>query len=292
MATTAQQRSSPRPGGRRLGPALRRALLVGTLSFTGLIGPLAIVQAQPAGEAPPRGITVIGYGKASAPADTAELQLVASQEEMGMVRAPDPSATPGAEEREAVGPMVAGLVAAGVPEANIEVVVSTVIGGFYGPGGPGVARVDVTVEEPTRERIDELLSAAIVGAAEENLIVFQVGVGYGVEDCVPLERAARDAALTDARQRAELQAELLGVRLGEVVATSDVPVDYAETLSAYYGTYIPTHLACSPPAPVPTGAAPVSVPPFDPTDEAEVNVYSQVAVTFAMEEAAGATPAP
>ncbi len=218
--------------------------------------------------------------------------MVVSQEEFGPPRAPDPEATPGAEEREAVGPMVEGLQAAGVAEEDIEVVVGTVIGAFYGPGGPGLARVDVAVDMPTQERIAELINAGTVGAAEENLVVALVGVGYGVADCAPLERAAREMALNDARTRAELQAELMGVQLGEAVAASDIPINYPAALDAYYGALTPTQLPCSPPAPAPTSSAPVSVPPFDPTDEAEVNVYAQVAVTFAMEEADGATPAP
>jgi uncharacterized protein YggE len=150
--------------------------------------------------------------------------------------------------------------------------------------------VDIAIDNPTPERIGELINAATVGAAEENLLVGPIGVGYGVADCAPLERAAREAALDDARTRAALQAELMGVQLGDPVAASDVPINFSESLSAYYGIYTPTQLACSPPAPVPTSGSPMSVPPFDPTDEAEVNVYAQVAVTFAIEAAAAATP--
>lgn len=276
---------------RRVGPALKGVGLVGSLVLVSAVGVPAgaqTEQAQPA--APAQGITVIGYGKASAPAESAEIQMVVSQEESGPPRAPDPEATPGAEEREAVGPMVEGLQAAGVAEEDITVVVSTVIGGFYGPGGPGVARVDVVVDMPTQERISELISAATVAAAEENLVLSLIGVGYGVGDCAPLEREARETALNDARTRAELQAELMGVQLGEAVAASDVPVNYSQSLSAYYGPLTPTQLPCSPPAPAPTSGSPVSVPPFDPTDEAEVNVYAQVAVTFTIDTEAAATP--
>jgi uncharacterized protein YggE len=290
MDGTTGSRSFVGSGGSSAGSALRGALLAGALVLTATVSPLASARAQQAADTPVRGITVIGYGKSSAPAETAEIQLIASEEEFGPSRAPDPDATPGAREREAVGPLVAGLMAAGVPEEDIAIVVGTVIGEFYGPGGPGVARVDITVDNPTQERIEELINAATVGAAEENLFVSPVGVGYGVADCAPLERAAREAALDDARTRAALQAELMGVQLGEPVAASDVPINFSEALSAYYGIAIPTQLACSPPAPAPTSGSPVSVPPFDPTDEAEVNVYAQVAVTFAIEAAAGATP--
>jgi hypothetical protein len=82
----------------------------------------------------------------------------------------------------------------------------------------------------------------------------------------------------------------MGVQLGDPVAASDVPLDFSEALSAYYGSYMPTQLACAPPVPAPTSGSPMSVPPFGPTDEAEVNVYAQVAVTFAIEAETGATP--
>lgn len=262
--------------------AVAVALVLGAV-LPGLGAEVSGAAAQEAAQPPTRGITVIGYGKSSAPAESAELQLVTSQEEFGTPRAPDPDATPGAQEREAVGPLVDGLQAIGVAEEDVEIVVSTVIGGFYGPGGPGVARVDVAVDAPTAERIDELIDAATVGAAEENLILNQIGVGYAVADCAPLEREARETAFEDARTRAELQAEIMGVGLGEAVAASDVPINYGDALSAYYGAFTPTQVPCAPPAPAPTQGSPVSVPPFDPTDEAEVNVYAQVAVTFEIE---------
>ncbi len=276
---------------RRVGPALKGVLLAGIFALITTLALPAGALTQGAAQAPTQGITVIGYGKSSAPAETAEIQMVVTQEEFGPARAPDPDATPGAQEREAVGPMVEGLQAAGVAEEDIEVVVGTVIGSFYGPGGPGVARVDVAVDMPTQERIAELIAAGIVGAAEENLVVGLAGVGYGVADCAPLEREAREAALNDARTRAALQAELLEVQLGEAVAASDVPVNYASAFDAFYGALSPTQVSCSPPAPVPTGGSPISVPPFDPTDAAEVNVYAQVAVTFTIDAAAAVLPA-
>ena len=290
MDKTTRSRSFARSR-RTVRSTLSGALLAGALVLVSTVGVSASAQTEQAVQAPTQGITTIGYGKSSAPAESAEIQMVVSQEEFGPPRAPDPEATPGAEEREAVGPMVEGLQAAGVAEEDIEVVVGTVIGGFYGPGGPGVARVDVAVETPTQERIAELINAATVGAAEENLVLSLIGVGYSVTDCAPLERGARETALNDARTRAELQAELMGVQLGEAVAASDLPLDFPAALDAYYGALTPTQLACSPPAPAPTSGSPVSVPPFDPTDEAEVNVYAQVAVTFTINMEVATTPA-
>ena len=275
----------------RFGPAPKGAVLVVIVALITTLALPAGALSQGAAQAPTQGITVIGYGKSTAPAESAEIQMIATQEEFGPPRAPDPDATPGAQERESVGSMIQSLQDVGVAEEDIGVVVGPVIGAFYGPGGPGVARVDVAVDAPTQERITELINAGTVGAAEENLVLNLIGVGYAVADCAPLERDAREAAFNDARARAELQAELMGVSLGEAVAASDVPLNFSETLGAYYGGLTPTQVPCSPPAPAPTGGSPVSVPPFDPTDGAEVNVYAQVAITFETGTDAEATPA-
>jgi uncharacterized protein YggE len=250
----------------------------------------SVAAAQDATDVPPRGVTVVGYGLAAAPAETAQLQMVASRLDFAPPRPPDPGATPGAEELEAIGPMVDALTAAGVAEDDIRVVVSPVVGNFYGPGGPGVARVDVNIDEPSPERITELINAGIVGAAEEDLVVQLVGVGYGVADCAPLQREARAAALADAQLRADLQAELIGVELGQITAVADVPVEPGVALSAYYGPTTPTDIGCAPPAPAPTSGSPITVAPFDPTGAAEVTVYAQVAVTYEMGRMTG-TPA-
>ena len=135
------------------------------------------------------------------------------------------------------------------------------------------------MEEPTTERVQELINAAILGAAEEDLFVGQVGVGYEVADCATLERQARQAAIEDARERAELQADLLGVELGDPVASSDRPVD-TTGLVEYFGPAAITGGGCAPPLPRATAGAPVTLPLFDPTTEAEVEVYVQVAITF------------
>ncbi len=275
----------------RFGPVPRGALVIVIVALIVTLAMPSGALSQGAAQAPAQGITVIGYGKSTAPAETAEIQMVASLQEFGGPRPPDPDATPGAQERESVAAMVEGLQDVGVTEEDIGVVVGPVIGAFYGPGGPGVARVDVAVDAPTQERIVELINAGTVGAAEENLVLGLIGVGYAVADCIPLERDAREAAFNDARARAEVQAELMGVSLGEAVAASDVPINYAQSISAYYGPTTPTQVPCSPPAPAPTSGSPVSVPPFDPTDGAEVNVYAQVAITFETGTDAEATPA-
>ncbi len=254
--------------------------LAATLAF-GSGGGLAMAQSSPARAA--EGITVIGYGKASAPAETAILQIVLTNEDYGRPRAIRPGGTPGAQEREEAETVTDELRAVGVADDAIEVIVNPIGGEFFGPDS-GQTRIDVSVEEPTPERITELINAAILGASLENLFVGQVGVGYNVADCAPVERDAREEALSDAQERAEIQADLLGVELGDVRASADQPLD--PILSIYYGPFSPSGTGCAPASPSESGA-PISVPPYDPTAPAEVNVYAEIAVTYALGEATG-----
>jgi hypothetical protein len=232
------------------------------------------------------GISVIGYGEASAPAETATLQLLVTRGDYygGPPIQPRPGDIPGAEEKREVAPIVQALVAKGVAESAITLVVSPVLGSsVYGPGGPAVARIDVAVENPDLAGLTDLVSTASSAAAEEALVLGQVGAEYDVADCAALERAAREAAIADARARAEIQADLLGVTLGDVTASSDVPPSTGLALN-YFGFPVSTN-SCTPPAQSGAVAGPglgVTVATFDPTAEAVVEVYAQINLTFAI----------
>src|SRR5262249_14107219 len=94
---------------------------------------------------------------------------------------------------------------------------------------------------------------------------------------------AREAAIADARARAAVQADLLKVRLGDVIASSDVPAATATTLN-YFGVAVPLN-GCAPVAPSVALNGPgltVTVAAFDPTADPEVEVYSQINLTFAI----------
>jgi uncharacterized protein YggE len=239
---------------------------------------------------PEQTITVIGYGQASAAAETALIQLVVGREDYGAPRAPNPNVKPGAEELEAVSPVVASLEAAQVPADAIQVIVSPTISNFYGPGGRGVARIEIDLDSPTQERIVELIDTAIVGAAENGLVLSLIGVSYSLSDCTTLEREARETALSDARSRGELQAELMGLVLGDPVGATDIPVNHSDAFNAYLGLYTPTQFACAPPVPPLNSGSPLSTPPFDPTAAAEVSVYAQVSIVFDASLGGDATP--
>jgi hypothetical protein len=256
--------------------------VVAAVALFSLAASPAGLRAQDAEVGSVGGITVIGYASRAPPAETAVIQIAASEQEFGAPRAPDPDAVPGEAEREAIGPVVDALVAAGVAEDDIRVVVSVVAGFYYGPGGPGVTRVDISLDDPTPEWIDELLSAAVVGAARRTWSSRR-SASATASRTAPRWSARLGGLRSRTPGRAGSPADLLGVELGAPVSTVDTPVSYSEAYSAYYGIFSPTGVSCSPPAPVPTSGAPVSAPPYDPTDEAEVNVYAQMAVTYAYE---------
>ena len=263
---------------------LRLAGLATAVTLIGLAYPLAAA-AQPApadGTAP--GIAVIGFGEAEAPADAANLQFFLSLNNpfTGPPPLPRPGVAPGSEEREAVAPVVDLIVSNGVNREDVRITTSLALATGYGPsGGGGAVLVEVPVAEPTQEGLNELVDAVGQAAGDQGLFLTLVGAAYEVADCAPVRRAARAAAVEDARAQAEAQAELLGVELGDVVASSDVPV---ATLSPYGGN------SCEPVASSPVGVfgpgVSITAPPFDPTAEPAVEVYRQVMVTFAIAQEA------
>lgn len=268
-------------GGAKLAAAVLAVAIVG-----GSFG-ASRVAAQASTTAPVGGITVIGYGEASAPAETALLQLLVSREDYGPTRAVRPSATPGAEEREFVDPIVEALTGAGVAEDALRVVISPVVGQYQGPSGVGLARIDAELEQPTPEGITELINTAVLAAYEQGVIIGEVGVGYDVADCLALEREARESALAAARERAEIQAELMELELGGFLAASDVPPSESTALT-FFGRLISGETGCAPPGPTITEGVGINLPTFDPAGEAEVELSVQVAVTFEIQGPAGA----
>lgn len=196
-------------------------LVLGTLLAMGPL--LATAQVSPP---PPEGITVVGAGQATASADMATVHLYVSDQSMmmGPPTAPEPGSTPGAAEREAVEPMVNAVVATGVAEEDIEVLVRPYLGNqMYGPYGPASAIIQVSVESPDAEGLRGVLDAATTGAAESGQMLGGVNIQYTINDCAQLTRDARQSAFDDATRKAEAQADIMGVTLGDAVASRDFP---------------------------------------------------------------------
>jgi len=240
------------------------------------------------------GITAAGDGSASAPAETA-IVLISIGSDPYMygggamdqpASSPSGPSVPIVTAEDIAAPIVDALVAAGVPAEDIEIISNPYAGG-YGPyGGPQTVSVLFEIADPTVEGIIALLDPAIAAAASTRLYVNFTSAVYTVADCTPLLRESRAAAIEDARERAGLQAELLGVTLGEVTASRDNP--FGGYGMPYYGV-MPVN-SCSPGAGDPRTMAMYGAPAFDPTLPAEVAVHTSVELTFEIVPGSG-TPA-
>lgn len=248
----------------------------------------AMAQGEPGVHA---GITTIGYGMASAPAESARLEfLIIDQDTFygGPPLAPEVEATPGAMARKTVAPITDAIEASGAAE-SVDVVIPVVLEPY---SQPSLARIDVTVANPDLDGLTDLVNVVTQAAAGERLLVGYVGAQFEASDCASLERDAREAALSEARSRADIQAELLGVGLGEVVASADL--DTSAGAALLYGLPVASASNCDA-----FGSANsagqfspgATLPRFDPTsDSGEVEIHRQLQVTFAI-DAGEATPA-
>ena len=232
------------------------------------------------------GITVTGYGTATAPAARATIVLSLAETNYGPQTTLQPGSTPGASERKSVAPAIEALVAAGLDEDQIELIIGPSVRDVGSYGGPAIALLRFTLDSPTPDRISELIDAATVGAADERLILGRAGVRYEVDDCEPLLIDAREHALADARENALRQADLMNVSLGSITGTRDVR---AESDTMLYGSPL-VLAACTPGADAANPYAPFNLPTFDPTAEAEVIATMGLDVSFEIEDSSDATP--
>ena len=240
------------------------------------------------------GLTVQGYGSATAPADAAKVQFSVSLASFGgpypyytepavpEVKPSDSGASPGEAEPLVIpptstalpeltdadlAPLIDAIKAQGVSDADIEVVIYPT-GGYYSPYGSGGARVTVTLDNPA-DRVGPLVDAGTQAVNESGTLSLQnTSVLYMVDDCSVLLREARRAAVEDGRDSGEGLAEALGVSLGDLLAASE----YA------YSPFGPS--PCDPTFDTsPYGYEGMS---YDPALLAEVQIVSNVALTFAM----------
>jgi uncharacterized protein YggE len=236
---------------------------------------------QPGGNSLPTqpSIVVTGTGGASAPAETALLQLliVRTAPYSRDFAADTPPAT-SASGDVSIAPVIDAIQSVGILESAIRVVSSpTLISVCSVSAKCSAARVDVTVDNPDLDTLNAIVDAAGEAAGKQELTVQDVGVGYGVADCHPLHAKARDAAAADARGRAEAQAKTLGVGLGTLVVSSET----APTEPDDANGCPPFHPTSSDAWWTP-GSVGLTVPPFDPLAPPQVAVSLQVTLAYAI----------
>jgi uncharacterized protein YggE len=250
------------------------------------------------------GITVQGYGTATADADSARVELWFSRFSERGIPFPEPafdddidmgdadgatssgsSGSTGSVEAEPVPPpdeffddgfemqevepitevdlqpVIDALVDAGVARSDIELVGQEYFDPYYAS-----ASLRVTVDDT--DSIDAIVQAAGDAAAQlENIEMQSSNVSYTVSDCSALQTAALETAIEDAGDNGVLFADALGVGLGDIIGATNFsyfPTD-GSACDSYYG-YYPVYEAVG----------------FRGLEEAEVQVYAQVAVTYAI----------
>ncbi|MEA2585592.1 MAG: hypothetical protein QOF33_3677 [Thermomicrobiales bacterium] len=232
-------------------------------------------------------IVVTGSGAATAPAEQAIIQLLIvraapfSQAFAADTPAPAANGTAGS-----IAPVIDAILTLGMPEGAIEVVSSpSLISVCSNSAQCSAVRVEVTVDRPNLDALNAIVNAAGEAAGKQELTVQDVGVGYGVADCRPLHEQARTAAATDARNRAEAQARVLGVALGSLVVSSETaPTDpeAARDCAPVRGTNVDAWWT--------PGSVGLTVPAFDPQAAPEVVAVLQVTLAFAIRQEASSSP--
>jgi uncharacterized protein YggE len=203
-------------------------VVVGLLAGVALVGraPEAMAAQETLTANVNRTITVVGSGEVKAAPDVARVNLGVE------VTAPTVSAaTDEAEQR--MTDVLAALKAAGIADKDIQTsnfsinfeqqnpnptprvesatAVTDTVEGVYHVSN----MVQVTLRDMTA--VGDVIDAAIKAGANNIW-----GVSFDLENTGALEEQARKAAVTDARARAESLAELNGVKVGEVIAISEV----------------------------------------------------------------------
>ena len=218
-------------------------------------------------------VVVTGLGLASAPAETATIQvlLVSSGAFGGQPMGPRLTETD-------LAPVVDALTAAGIDEADIQLVTGPgVVSAFYGPGGPSLALVEAILRDPTSDGVADAIAAADEAATSNGLAVQQVGAEYDLADCASLLREARQAAIDNAQAEAEELAELVGSELGDLLQVGSSPTYFS-------GPPVAADDGGCPPSPEtgvygPSGSIGA---PYDASAPVEARVYATVTLTYAL----------
>jgi len=224
------------------------------------------------------GITVQGYGSATADADAAIVEFYFSRN--GPVadsgtRSSEPGFSGGVAEPAApqdlqevaqiteadLQPVIDAIVAAGVARNDIEFISQPYFDKYY---SSATLRVNVG----NVDSVDAVVTAATNAATGlSEVLLSGTNVSYTVNDCAALERAAMQAAVEDASERVGVFASALGVGFGSVIGASNY---------SYFGGS-----PCDPgfyPGPYPLAG--VSYAEGQPR---QVQVIANIAVTYAIQ---------
>ena len=136
------------------------------------------------------------------------------------------------------------------------------------------ARLDFEVAQPDPAALTALIAAASDAAAADGMVIQVAGVLYNPADCAVVEQEAAAVAQADAADQAGRLADLLGVTLGGVVAASTNPyfgIDpEVSGCSGQQSSFFDSSY----------GGLGITVPVFDPSAPAEVEVYAVLTISY------------
>jgi hypothetical protein len=162
-----------------------------------------------------RSISVTGQGEASGPPDQAEVSA-------GVQILADTVIEATRENQSVVEKIMAALEEQGIPPEKIQTSNYSIWAEQdYDPRQPENRISGYRVSNVVGVSIDDIEKVGDVLAAVTNAGANTIhGIQFGVRDTAALEQKAREAAMADARARAEALAKLAGVQLGEVMSIS------------------------------------------------------------------------
>lgn len=226
----------------------------------------------------PQALRVPGRGRASKPADTARLAFKigtgASSESLPEGTLSYAQVAQAPVTRETLKPIVDAIAATGVPADAIQVKIteprpSALPFPFPSTGSAGGAEVVVTIEQPTRDRLEKIVTAANQAVSKNKEIsISSVDVQFSAKDCQALERTAYQTAVQDAQTRASAIAQAMGAKMRRVGSVAE----------PFYNAYLP---GCDSQGNLPFGGD--SAASYDPNAPIEVEVTKELFVTFPVE---------
>lgn len=216
------------------------------------------------GQAPrqPYSITITGTGKITSAPNIATTQV-------GLVTEKSDAGAAQSENSQKMNKLIAALQGLGIAQADLKTTQYQVYPKYSYDAKAGSTITGYSVSQNVEVKIRDLQKISAVLAAAAAAGSNQVsGIAFTIDDQKKLEAEAREAAIKDAKEKAEVLADQLGVELGRVVS-------FSESQGGAMPQPYPMMAKES------VGAAPQVAPDIQ---AGSLEIQSDVAVTFEIEE--------
>lgn len=226
---------------------------------------LQIAQATGSEDSYNGSLSVTGTSQINAPADQAIILLTYYSNSYYSSDSSEPNSSQSLQVQPAdLKTVVDALTAAGIPAGSIKA--------YPDFTSPGSMKVRLTIAQPTQARLEELIETANTAATKNNRFTTSgASVGYTVQDCQSVENQARQAAMTDANNRANALANVAGRQIGQVVSLGE-----SVSWGSSYSTTCPATNDPSAYSDI------YSLPMYDPSLPPVVKVVYSLSVTYQM----------